>query len=171
MTKANFSPRLIAIVALSSNRAIGRDNQLLWHLPNDLQFFKRITLGHTVIMGRKTFESIGKPLPNRRNIVISRQKGYSSNGIEVAHSLEHAIELCQGEEEVFIIGGAEIYRQSLPYVDTIYQTRVDVEINGDAFFPELMEQEWELKILETHTPDDRHCYSYQFIQLDRIIFK
>src|SRR5471030_811486 len=112
------------VVAISENHAIGKDNKLLWYLPNDLKHFKEITTGHTVIMGRKTYDSIGKPLPNRRNIVITRQADLRIQGCELVHSLQQAIDVCKNDDTIFIIGGAEIYRQAILLCDTIYLTRV-----------------------------------------------
>lgn len=155
-------PLVSAIVAAAENNAIGKDNQLLWHLPNDLRFFKRTTTGHPVIMGRKTYESVGKPLPNRRNIIITRQTGYAVEGAEVVHSLTEALESCTGEAEVFVVGGAEIYDQALPVVDRIYLTRVHAVLSADSFFPELDEREWLLVSAESHPADSRHAYSYTF---------
>ncbi|MEC3881771.1 dihydrofolate reductase [Parapedobacter sp. 10938] len=155
-------PLVSAIVAAAENNAIGKDNQLLWHLPNDLRFFKRTTTGHTIIMGRKTYESVGKPLPNRRNIIITRQAGYTAEGAEVVHSLAAALESCAGEDEVFIVGGAEIYQQALPVVNRIYLTRVHVTLPGDSFFPELDKQRWRLVSEDHHAADDRHAYGYTF---------
>lgn len=155
-------PLLSAIVAAAENNAIGKDNQLLWHLPNDLRFFKRTTTGYPVIMGRKTYESVGKVLPNRRNIIITRQSGYAVAGAEVVHSLGEALESCAGEPEVFVVGGAEIYDQALPLVDRIYLTRVHAALPGDSFFPELDQREWRLASAETHPADSRHAYSYTF---------
>ena len=155
-------PLLSAVVAAAENNAIGKDNQLLWHLPNDLRFFKRTTTGHTVVMGRKTYESVGKPLPNRRNIIITRQAGYKVAGTEVVHSLSEALERCADEEEVFIVGGAEIYRQALPLLDRIYLTRVHAQPEGDSFFPELDDEAWKLVAEERHSADERHAYSYAF---------
>ncbi|MGV3762971.1 dihydrofolate reductase [Parapedobacter sp.] len=155
-------PLVSAIVAAAENNAIGKDNQLLWHLPNDLRFFKRTTTGHTVIMGRKTYESVGKPLPNRRNIVITRQEGYTVQGAEVAHSLAEALGSCAGEDEVFVVGGAEVYRQALPITNRVYLTRVHATLPGDSFFPELDKQRWRLVSEEHHLPDDRHAYGYTF---------
>ena len=146
------------IVATSENQGIGRGNQLLWHLPNDLKFFKRVTSGHTVIMGRKTFESIGRPLPNRHNIVITRQKDFEADGVTKAASISEALRLTADESEVFIIGGAEIYRQTLPLA----------ELEADAFFPALSPDEWEIKTAEDHPSDDKHRYPYSFVIMDRI---
>ena len=161
-------PLLSAVVAAAENNAIGKDNQLLWHLPNDLRFFKRTTTGHTVVMGRKTYESVGKPLPNRRNIIITRQAGYTAPGAEVVNSLAAALERCADEEEVFIVGGAEIYRQALPLLDRIYLTRVHAQPEGDTFFPELGGKDWQLVSEEKHPADDRHAYSYAFMIYERL---
>ena len=160
-------PLVSAIVAAAENNAIGKDNQLLWHLPNDLRFFKRTTSGHTIIMGRKTYESVGKPLPNRRNMIITRQSGYAVEGAEVFHSLGAALQHCAGEPEVFVVGGAEIYQQALPVVDCIYLTRVHAEIVGDSFFPTLDEKEWRLVSEDSHPADERHAHSYTFEVYER----
>jgi dihydrofolate reductase len=122
---------LIHIVAKSNNHCIGKNNQLLWHLSEDLKFFKRTTSGNPVIMGRKTFESIGKPLPNRRNIVITRNTDWKFEGVEVVHSIQEAIDLLQTEAKAFIIGGAEIYKETLSLCNTLYITNVDINIEGD----------------------------------------
>ena len=127
---------LSMIAAMSDNRVIGVSNSLPWNIPEDLRHFREITSGHPVIMGRKTFESIGRPLPKRRNIVISRQSSYRADGIETVTSLESALALKFDTEEVFIIGGAEIYRQALPFCQKIYLTVVHQKFEGDAFFPE-----------------------------------
>ena len=124
------------VVAIAKNNAIGKDNQLLWHLPKDLKHFKEITSGHTIIMGRKTYESVGKPLPNRRNIIITRQN-ITIEGCEVVNSIEDALKLCAGEDEVFIVGGAEIYKQAMALTDRIYLTIVHHEFEGDTYFPEI----------------------------------
>lgn len=156
-----------AIVAAAENNAIGKDNELLWHLPNDLRFFKQTTSGHAVIMGRKTYESVGKPLPNRRNLVVTRQKDYVLEGAEVVHSLEAALARCSDETEVFIVGGAEIYRQALPFTHRVYLTRVHAELPGDAYFPDLDERDWVLVSEEKHNPDERHAYGYSFQVYER----
>src|SRR5690606_31041421 len=135
--QAMKQPLLSAVVAAAENNAIGKDNQLLWHLPNDLRFFKRTTTGHTVVMGRKTYESVGKPLPNRRHIIITRQTGYTPPGADVAGSSSAVLVRCAVEAEVFIVGGDEIYRQALPILDRIYLTRVHAQPEGDTFLPEL----------------------------------
>jgi dihydrofolate reductase len=153
---------LSIIVAISKNYCIGNDNELLWHLPKDLKFFKLHTSGKPVIMGRKTFESIGKPLPNRRNMVISSQVDYASDGIEVFNNLNEAIEACNGDEEVFIIGGGNIYKQSLSRIDKLYVTFVDAELNGDVFFPRIDFTEWREVFSEFHTKDEKHMYDFAF---------
>jgi dihydrofolate reductase len=152
------------IVAASTNNAIGKNNQLLWHLPNDLKFFKNLTWGGVVIMGRKTYESIGRPLPGRMNIVITSNPQWSSTGVIVAHSLNDAIEKASlaHYKEIYIIGGGEIYRQSMPMTDIIYLTRVLVEIDGDTFFPDLNPDEWQLVSSRDCQADDKNLYPHRF---------
>lgn len=133
---------LSIIVAASRNGVIGAGGKLPWHLPADLKRFKQLTLGHPVIMGRKTFESLGKPLPGRTNIVVTRQEGFQACGAGVAHSLEQALRLCKNEEEVFVIGGAQIYRQALPLADRIYLTRIDRDFEGDTHLFEIDPTIW-----------------------------
>lgn len=154
------------VVAIASNYAIGKNNQLLWHLPKDLKHFKDITAGGTVIMGRKTFDSVGKPLPKRRNIVITRQ-AISIAGCEVVSSLEAAIALCRDEQEVFIVGGAEIYRQAMPITNRIYLTIVHHSFDADTFFPEIDDKQWREIAREDHQTDEKHQFAYSFITLER----
>lgn len=157
------------VVAAADNNAIGKDNQLLWHLPNDLKHFKNITTGGTIIMGRKTFESIGKPLPNRVSIVISTQKDFDGKGAIVVSSLDVALEKCKGKDEVFIIGGGEIYKYSLPKTNVIYLTKVHSTFeNADTFFPELNANEWKTVSEEKQQPDEKHKYAYSFIKMIRV---
>ncbi|RWU04870.1 dihydrofolate reductase [Pedobacter chitinilyticus] len=156
------------VVAISENNAIGKDNQLLWHLPSDLKHFKNITTGHTIIMGRKTYDSIGKPLPNRRNIIITRQKDLNLEGVEVVNSLEEALSLSKDEEEVFIIGGAEIYKQAVAVSHRIYLTRVHQEFEADAFFPELDHETWREIEKVDHLPDEKNKFAYTFSTLERV---
>ncbi|WEK20597.1 MAG: dihydrofolate reductase [Candidatus Pedobacter colombiensis] len=155
------------VVAIAENNAIGKDNQLLWYLPNDLKHFKQITSGHTVIMGRKTFDSIGKPLPNRRNIVVTRTAGLEIPGAEVTNNIEAAIALCASEEEVFIVGGAEIYKSAMTITDRIYLTRVHESYEADAFFPEIDFNIWEETSVEKHLPDEKNRVAYTFSTLLR----
>ena len=155
------------VVAISENHVIGKDNKLLWYLPADLKHFKDITTGHSIIMGRKTYESVGKPLPKRRNIIITRQ-AISIEGCEVVSSIEAALELCKGEPEVFIVGGAEIYRQSINLTDRIYLTIVHQSFEGDSFFPEIDPKQWKEVSREDHQPDEKNSLPYSFITLEKI---
>ncbi|WP_439881920.1 dihydrofolate reductase [Pontibacter sp. MBLB2868] len=157
------------VVATAENNVIGKDNQLIWHLPADLKHFKQLTMGHPILMGRKTFESIGKPLPGRTSFVITRQEDYQAEGCIVVHSVKEAIEQAsQLDESVCIIGGAEIYRQALPMVDTIELTKIHHTFDGDTFFPEIKEQEWKVVAKEDHEPDEKNKYSYSYLTLKRI---
>lgn len=154
---------LKAIVAYAENRVIGKDNDLIWHLPDDLKHFKRHTAGKTIIMGRKTWDSLGgRPLPNRRHIVITRSTDFVADGAEVVHTLEAALELAQNESEVFIVGGAQIYTLSLPIIDVLEITEVHAEFEGDAFFPVFNEADFELTSQEYHPADEKHQYSFTF---------
>jgi len=155
------------VVAISKNHVIGKDNKLLWYLPNDLKHFKEITTGHTVIMGRKTYESVGKPLPNRRNIIITRQN-IKMEGCEVVNSIQSALALCVAEAEVFIVGGAEIYRQGLHLTNRIYLTIVHQQFEGDSYFPEIEPNEWKETAREDHWPDAKNAIAYSFITFDRV---
>ena len=156
------------VVAIADNNVIGKDNQLIWHLPADLRHFKQKTMGHPMIMGRKTFESIGKPLPGRTTIIVTRQQDYSAAGCIVTNSVQEAIEKARElDEQVSIVGGAEIYRQALPFVDHLYLTRVHHTFDGDTFFPELNEAEWEQISAEAHAPDEKNKYPYTFLELRR----
>ncbi len=166
--------KLALIVAMSRNHTIGINNQLPWHLPGDLKFFKNTTMSKPIVMGRKTFESIGRPLPGRPNIVITRNSDFEAEGVAVVASLEEAIEQAarltvQADvEEAMIIGGAEIYRQVLPLVDRMYITEVDAEIEGDAFFPEFDASQWRQTERESHAPCDKNPYPYSFVTYERI---
>ena len=155
------------VVAIAENNAIGKDNQLLWHLPADLKHFKQITTGHTIIMGRKTYDSIGKPLPNRRNIVITRNKDLQIPGVEVTTNIEEALALCAATEEVFIIGGAEIYKSTMYITDRIYLTRVHQPYEADAFFHEIDFNLWNETDVEKHLPDEKNHVAYTFSTLLR----
>jgi len=156
-------------VAVGENFAIGKNNQLLWHMPADLKFFKQTTSGHTVVMGRKTFDSVGRPLPNRRNIVISRDPSLKIDGVEVVNSLDEALAITKAEEKpVFIVGGAEIYRQALPKTTTLYLTTIHHRFDADTFFPEINRNEWKLISSEAHKADEKNKYDYTFEVLERI---
>lgn len=160
--------KLSIVVAISANNAIGKNNQLLWHLPADLKHFKAITSGHPIIMGRKTYDSIGRPLPNRRNIVITRQTDLTIPNVELVNSLQEAILLCDKEKEVFIIGGAEIYKQALSFTNKIYLTIVHQDYEADVFFPELKENEWKEIAKEYHQADEKNNVAYTFSTLERL---
>ncbi len=160
--------RIAMIAAMANNRVIGKDNQMPWHLPADLKHFKKVTLGKPVIMGRKTYQSIGKALPGRRNIVISRQGVALSADADWVQSIEQALALVQDEAEVMIIGGAEIYRQVLPMADRLYITDIDLTVEGDAFFPDYHAAgSWREIASERHQPDPQNLHSYQFRILNR----
>lgn len=158
---------LSLIVAASENNVIGRENDLPWSLPDDLQYFKETTKGCPIIMGRKNFESIGRVLPGRQNIVITRQPEYAVEGCDVVGSLEEAIEVAGDAEEVFVIGGGEIYKQALPMVDRVYLTRVHADIEGDVYFPELG-SEWQETSAEHHDADEKHEHAFTFYVYDRV---
>jgi dihydrofolate reductase len=156
------------VVAIAENNVIGKDNQLIWHLPADLKQFKQTTMGHPILMGRKTYESIGKPLPGRTSIIITRQQNYKAEGCIVVNSVEEAIkEAKKLDEQTHIIGGAEVYRQSMHLTDTIYLTRIHHRFEGDTYFPEIKDEEWETVSEEHHEPDEKNKYSYSFIKLIR----
>ena len=160
-----------AIVAVGRNNVIGKDNEIPWYLPADLKYFKRRTLNHHIIMGRKSFESIGRPLPKRTNIVITRNPFFVASNCLVAPSIEEALSIAfdNGEAEAFIIGGGEIYRQSMPLWDRVYLTRVEVEVeNGEVFFPELPEKAWRLVSSEPHEPDEKNALHYTFEVYERV---
>ena len=160
----DFNNMLTIIAAASENNALGKDNQLVWHLPDDFKRFKSLTSGHYIVMGRKTFESFPKPLPNRTHIIITRQKDYEvPEGCLVASSLKKAIDLCPKEEEVFIIGGGEIYKQSIEIADKIDLTRVHTTIEADTFFPEIDTDKWKLVFEEFHCKDEKHDYDFTFL--------
>ena len=158
------------IVAISDNNVIGKDNALLWHLSADMRFFKEKTTGHHIIMGRKTFESMGKRLlPNRTSIVITRNKDYEMpEGGIVASSLVDALGKAENDTEVFIIGGAQIYQMAIPFANTMYITRVHHTFDGDAFFPEYDKSQWELVSSEHHKADEKNEYDYTFEEYRRI---
>ena len=154
------------VVAMAENRVIGKENKLIWHLPADLKFFKNLTTGHPIIMGRKTFESIGKALPNRTNIVITRQTDFEAEGVLIAHSLSEALMMAQQmDSDIFIIGGAEIYKQAMFLADTIYLTEVHHTFDGDTFFPEIDSVLWEETSREEYTSDEKNSYNYAFVTL------
>lgn len=157
------------IAAIGKNNELGKDNTLLWNMPNDMKYFRETTRGHSVIMGRKTFESIGRPLPNRRNIVITRDMNYTKEGIEIVHSLDEALKIFENKnEEVFIIGGAEIYKQAIEKIDKLYITEIDGEFpEADTFFPIIDKEIWKETKKENHTKDETNPYEYAFVIYER----
>ena len=159
--------RLSMIVAMDDNRLIGKENGLPWHLPADLQYFKKTTTGKAILMGRKTFESLGRPLPNRRNIIITHNREFKAEGCEVVYSINEALNITQTDEEVMVIGGASFYEQTLPIIDRLYITKVEGKYEGDAHFPLFDEDQFIEVFREKHLPDEKNSHSYQFIILDR----
>lgn len=157
------------IVAAAQNGVIGRDNQLIWHLPDDLKQFKRLTTGHPIIMGRKTFDSIGKPLPNRTSIVITRNQDWQFEGVIVVNSVNEAVEAARqtGTDEAFVIGGAEVYKMTLPVADKIYLTEVKAEFEGDAYFTIPNKEEWQEVSRVSHATDEKHAIAFDFVELER----
>ncbi|WP_454009561.1 type 3 dihydrofolate reductase [Aeromonas sp. Marseille-Q7275] len=152
------------IAAMAHDRVIGLDNQMPWHLPADLAHFKRVTLGKPVLMGRKTFESIGRPLPGRRNLVISRNLDYQADGVEMVSSVDVALTRLQGEgvEELMVIGGGYLYEQLLPKADCLYLTRIDLAVAGDTRFPAFDESDWVRTESDPHQPDEKNPHPYCF---------
>jgi dihydrofolate reductase len=161
-------PRICLIAALAANRVIGKDNALPWRLPADLKRFKALTMGHPVVMGRKTYESIGRPLPGRRNLVITRNRDYSAPGCEVVHCLDAAIAACRGAQEIFIIGGAELFRESLPHAHCLEFTEIRAEIEGDVTFPEFSMSAWHETGREIHSDEAGIPFRYDFARYERI---
>jgi dihydrofolate reductase len=157
------------VVAADENNLIGKDNQLPWHLPADLKYFKNLTTGHCIVMGRKTFDSLGRLLPNRTHVIITRQKNYQAEGVIVVNSIEEAINTCaeKGEEEIFIIGGAEIFKQALNNANRLYLTRIRHSFDGDTWLPEFNPSDWKEVNREDHQPDEKNVYSYSFLTYQR----
>jgi dihydrofolate reductase len=159
---------IVILVAVAENGVIGSDNRLPWRLPDDLKRFKALSLGKPVVMGRRTFDSIGRALPGRANIVVSRQPGLAIDGAVVARSLDAALAAAGTAPEVVVIGGAQIFRQVLPRTDVIHLTRVHAHIEGDVVFPELDPGKWRETAVEHHAADERHQYPFTFVTLQRI---
>jgi len=151
------------IVAMDENRVIGKENQLPWHLPADLKFFKQVTMGHPIVMGRKTHESIGRVLPGRENIVISRNPVYHAQGCTILNSVEEFLKLSRArDDEFFVIGGAEIFKAVFPYVDRLYITLIHERFSGDTYFPEFTIKDWELVSIQKGTKDEKNPYDFDF---------
>ena len=160
--------RVNLIVAMAKNRVIGINNRMPWHLPADFAWFRKNTLRHPVIMGRKTFESIGKPLPGRRNMVVSRNPDWHAEGCEVFTSLDAALASCAAPEQVFVIGGASLYREALPRADRLFLTDVDAAPAGDTFFPALPSEQWREYRREHFAADEKNAFAMDFVILDRV---
>ncbi|MFD1738386.1 dihydrofolate reductase [Bacillus salitolerans] len=156
------------VVAMDENQVIGRNNELPWHIPGDLAYFKRVTMGHSIVMGRKTHESIGRPLPGRENIILTRNLGYESEACTVIHSLDEIKVLEQHHKEIFVIGGAEIFKELLPIADRLYLTKIHHEFEGDTFFPTVNWEEWSIIEQETGIKDEKNPYDYEFITYERM---
>jgi dihydrofolate reductase len=162
-------PKISAIAAMSENHVIGDHNELPWYLPADLKHFKTLTTGHPILMGRKTYESIGMPLPNRTNIILTRNPDFKAPECLVVQSIEEAVERAStNHDEIFIIGGADVYKQLLPTVDRLYLTIVHYTFEGDAYFPEINPSEWKESSRIRHEADDDNDYAYSFVIYDRV---
>ncbi len=161
--------KISCIVAKTKNNVIGLDNKMPWHISDDLKYFKKVTTGHTIIMGRKNFESIGRPLPNRINIVLTRDKNFKNKGCIILDTIEKALKFAYdtGEDEVFIIGGGQIYEQTVEYWDKMYITEIEAEIDGEVFFPEIDSNEWKEIWQECHSKSDKNEYDFCFKQYER----
>lgn len=160
-------PEVTLIAAAAENNELGKDKDLVWHLPDDFKRFKQLTTGHHIIMGRKTFESFPKPLPNRTHIIITRQKDYEPDGAIVVHSLEKALQIAQVDPHPFVIGGGEIYKLSMEKADKIELTRVHGTFEADTYFPEIDPDKWRLVSSEFHEKDERHAYAFTYLTYER----
>ncbi|MHC5200628.1 dihydrofolate reductase [Myroides sp. LJL119] len=155
---------IILIAAMGQNRALGKDNKMIWHLPDDFKHFKTLTTSHYIIMGRKTFETFPSPLPNRVHVIITRQLDYvAPQGCIVVHSLDQALQVCQGQKDVYVIGGAQIYELALEIADKIELTKIHEDFQADAFFPEIDQGKWDLIKQDFHPKDSRHAYDFTFL--------
>jgi dihydrofolate reductase len=153
---------------MARNRVIGADNRIPWHLPNELKLFKSLTMGHPIVMGRRTFESIGRLLPGRTTVIVTRQADYTVPGAIVAHSMREALDACKGDAEIFVIGGADLFRHTLPIADRLYLTVVDAEPEGDTFMPEIDSRAWREIESQSFPADERHAHAYRFSVLERV---
>jgi dihydrofolate reductase len=152
---------------MAQNRVIGADKKIPWHLPSELKLFKSLTMGHHIVMGRRTYESINRLLPGRTTVIVTRQRDYTVPGAIVAHSVREALQACRGDDEIFVIGGADLFRETLPIADRIYLTIVDAEPAGDTFMPEFDMGEWSETSAQSFSADGKHAYGYRFAVLDR----
>ncbi len=163
-----LNPNISILVAMAKNRTIGINNTLPWRCPEDLKHFKALTMGHHMIMGRKTFDSIGKPLPGRTTVVVTRNANLKIEGCLIANSLQQAIELCKGDTEIFVVGGAEIYAQALPLANTLYITEIQQEVEGDAHFPAFNHHEWQESAREVTSQREPQPLDYHFVTYQRV---
>ncbi len=161
---------LSIIVAIANNNVIGKDNKLIWHLPEDLKRFKSLTSGHTIIMGRKTFESLGRILPNRKHIILSKSGilKIQDKNVDIVNDIEMLNKYIQSQEEYFVIGGDSIYQKLMPYVTKMYVTKIYHEFEGDAFFPEIKDSEWKIISKQKGIKDEKNPYDYEYINYERI---
>ncbi|MDQ0232594.1 dihydrofolate reductase (trimethoprim resistance protein) [Metabacillus malikii] len=157
-----FNMKVSLIVAMDKNRVIGKENDIPWRIPKDWEYVKHTTKGHPIILGRKNLESIGRALPDRRNIILTRKKDFTFNGCEIAHTVNDVFELCKNEQEIFIFGGEQIYRMFLPYVEKMYMTKIHDEFEGDTFFPEVNYKEWNEVSVKKGIRNDKNPYEYYF---------
>lgn len=160
------APKITLIAALARNGVIGHNNRIPWKIPGELAYFKRVTMGHPIVMGRKTWESIGRPLPGRRNIIVTRDRAYAAPGAEVASTLEDALRLVQ-EPEAFVIGGAQIYAEAMPRAHRLLLTEIDTEFNGDTFFPWFDKNEWRETRRDHHPRTAERAFGYSFVTYER----
>jgi dihydrofolate reductase len=157
------------LVAMDKNQLIGKDNDLPWRLPADLAYFKRVTMGHPIIMGRKTYDSIGRPLPGRENIIVTRDTSYEAEGCKVIHSIEEIVKMNeQTDQELFVIGGAEIFKEILPHSDRLYITEINEVFDGDTYFPAFDKAEWKVISKEQGIKDEKNPYDYTFLVYEKI---
>ena len=164
-SESSIVTKVTLIAAIDENSVLGKDNQLIWHLPEDLKRFKRLTTGHAIIMGRKTFESLPKALPNRHNIVVTRNQNYSKEGVTVCHSLEAAIECAKNDDQPFVIGGGQVYEQAIELADVIELTKIHAQFEGDVFFPEIDLKKWSVEKEERMSNPN---FEYSFITYTKI---
>jgi dihydrofolate reductase len=160
-------PRISLIVAMAKNRVIGADNRIPWHLPNELRLFKSLTMGHHIVMGRRTYESINRLLPGRTTVIVTRQRGYQVPGAIVAHSVKDALDAARDDSEIFVIGGADLFRETLPVADRLHLSVVDAEPAGDTFMPELDLSAWREASSQSFQADEKHAHAYRYSVYDR----
>jgi dihydrofolate reductase len=163
----NKKPEIFLVAAVAKNNVLGKDNKLIWHLPADLKMFKNLTSYGTILMGRKTFESLGKPLPNRENVIVTKDVNYKQEGCLVFNSIEQALENLNSREKIFIVGGAQIYKECISMADKLYITHLDLDIEGDVFFPEIDSNVWRLTKNEEGILDEKNLIHHRFCEYER----